>query len=152
MEIKRKWPQDSHKSGKEKWSMRTSACSGGLHCVCVCLSRRQYTCTDWVGWLSGLEWSSVDPPPGQLSVRPCQGQHPAGGWVGGRSGGGHGDASTWPPGTQCVLATAQLLHRCTLLEWTLTPIKRHNKIPRGTHSRNGVTVAVEKVQLKRVNR
>lgn len=50
--------------------------------VCVCLSRRLHTCTDWVGWLSGLAWSSVDPPPGQFSVRPCQGQLSASRWVG----------------------------------------------------------------------
>ena len=55
-------------------------------CVCVCVN----VCpgvstpaqTEWVGsvgWLSGLAWSSVDLPPGQLSVRPCQGQPPASG-------------------------------------------------------------------------
>lgn len=144
----KEWPWDIQKKGNtEKWSVRTSACSGGLPwssgyacmhaCVCMCLC--VYVCasvcpgvstpaqTEWVGsvgWLSGLAWSSVDPPPGQFSVRPCQGQPPARG--GGSGGQGGGDASAWPPGTLCLIATAKALaHTHLLLEWTLTPIQGH---------------------------
>lgn len=77
-------------------------------CMCVCFSRRPYTCTDWVGWLSGLAWSSVDPPPGQFSVRPCQGQLPASGWVGvAVAGGREGEASSaCSPGFQNTVSNS----------------------------------------------
>lgn len=60
-------------------------------CVCACVHVCVYpgvstpAQTEWagsVGWLSGLEWISVDLPLGQLSVRPCQGQPPARGGEG----------------------------------------------------------------------
>ena len=145
----KEWPWDIQKKGNtEKWSVRTSACSGGLPwssgyacmhaCVCMCLC--VYVCVrvfvqasvhlhrlsglaQWVGsvgWRGAL-WIPLQANslsgPAKVSLLP--------GGVGAGAGGG-GDASAWPPGTLCLIATAKALaHTHILLEWTLTPIQRH---------------------------
>ena len=100
-------------------------------CVCVCVCAWMFVqasvhlhrlsgLAQWVGSVGwrGAPWISLQASslsgPAKVSLLPA----------GVRSGGGEGDASAWPPGTLCLLATAELCTR-TLREWTLTPIWRH---------------------------
>lgn len=109
-------------------------------CASVCPGVSTPAQTEWVGsvgWLSGLAWSSVDPPPGQFSVRPCQGQPPArGGGSGGQGGGGRFSMTT-----RHAVSNSNRKGSCT---HTLTPRMNfntntgtHNKVLIGTYSGKG---------------